>query len=118
MVFLKSRLTSQRFVVKEHRLSETKKRKCATSIVANVSTIWINDFLKIRQTALHASRKRTGGTSKRDGLMNPFPCSKHVCEGAETSISINQNRFEHVCKGAETSISVNQNQFAINDGLM
>ena len=53
-------------------------------------------ILKKRQkTVLDASRKTTGEKSSRKaGPIRPFPCSNtYACEGAETSISRNQNRF-------------------------
>ena len=41
----------------------------------SVSTIFQNAILKKRQTALHASRKMTGGTSRKAGPIRPLPCS-------------------------------------------
>ena len=41
--FLKSRLAFRPYGVKEPRLSETKKRKRATSIVERVFSVWVED---------------------------------------------------------------------------
>ena len=41
----------------------------------SVSTIFRNAILKKRQTALNASRKMAGETSRKAGPIHPFPCS-------------------------------------------